>query len=168
MTTGKKQKYVGQKPLIDPETGEIIPAQIVTVEERDFNFHKIWLKNFINSLDSLTNQKTKLAYFIIENLDKENKLVMTQRTLSEKSGISLATVTKAMKQLQEGDTPFLQKINSGAYRVNPEILWKGKYSSRMSILLDYKQTEQNNRSAKPEPMPEEQLTFDDLEEEKAE
>ena len=96
-STSKKQKFVGSKELIDPATGEIYPVQINTVEDRDFNFHKVWLQNFIMSLDSIANQKLKLAFWIIENLNKENMLVMTQRKIAEKTGISLRTVSKTMR-----------------------------------------------------------------------
>lgn len=148
-STSKKQKFVGSKELIDPATGEIYPVQINTVEDRDFNFHKVWLQNFIMSLDSIANQKLKLAFWIIENLNKENMLVMTQRKIAEKTGISLRTVSKTMRLLCEPEEkdmiPFLQKINSGAYRVNPDVLFKGSHSNRMGICYQFISTEIDNR-----------------------
>ncbi|GJG92738.1 MULTISPECIES: replication/maintenance protein RepL [Bacillota] len=147
--TNKKQKYVGSKILIDPETGEEYPIQLNTIEDRDFNFHKVWLQNFIMSMDSIANQKLKLAFWIIENLNKENMLVMTQRKIAEKTGISLRTVSKTMKLLcepeEEGILPFLQKINSGAYRVNPNVLFKGSYKNRMGICYEFINTEIENK-----------------------
>ena len=62
---------------------------------------------------------------------------MTQRVISEKSGISLYTVINTMKALQEGEPAFLVKINSGAYQVNPDIVWKGSHNARMGIIFDY-------------------------------
>ena len=132
----KKEVIVNQKGLIDPDTGELIPTitQIVP-EDRDFNFTKVWLRHMIEALDEISNQKLKLAFWIIEHLDKENKLVMTQRAIAEKSGISLSTVALTMKTLQKQD--FLRKINSGAYIVNPNMLFKGKKNARMAVLFDY-------------------------------
>ena len=43
-----------------------------------------------------------------------------------------------MKALQEGTPAFLVKINSGAYRVNPDVIWKGSYSNRMGICYEYR------------------------------
>lgn len=147
--TSKKQKFIGSKELIDPATGEVYPVQINTVEDRDFNFHKVWLQNFIMSLDSIANQKLKLAFWIIENLNKENMLIMTQRKIAEKTGISLPTVSKTMRLLcepeEEDMIPFLQKINSGAYRVNPDVLFKGSHSNRMGICYEFINTEIENR-----------------------
>jgi len=150
VTTSKKQKFVGYKMLLDEETGDRYPVQINVVEERDFNFNKVWLQHLVNSIDGISNQRLRLAFWIIDNLDRENKLVMTQRAISEKSGMSLNTVVKTMKSLQEsnnGAPTFLQKINSGAYRVNPDIIYKGSHSSRMGILYDYYETCRENKKS---------------------
>ena len=127
MNTSKRMKLVGQKTLVDRDTGEEIPMQMNVVEERDFNFHKVWLQHLIHSFDEIVNQKLRLAFWIIENLNKENQLVMTQRKIAEKSGISYQTVSRTIRLLTEGKPPFLQRINAGAYRVNPDILFKGSH-----------------------------------------
>ena len=158
MTTSKKQKFVGVKNYIDAETGEVVPMQVNKLEDRDFNFHKVWLQHLVNSLDGISNQRLRLAFWIIDHLDQENKLVMTQRAIADKSGMSLNTVTRTMKSLQEGDPPFLQKINSGAYRVNPDVIWKGSYSNRMGVIYEYNTT-QAERPPKKEP---EQMSIDDI------
>ena len=145
LSTTKKQKYVGSTYLTVPETGEAIPMQIVQVEDRDFSFHKVWLENLILAIDGISNQRLRLAFWLLEHLDSENKLVMTQRAIAEKSGMSLDTVTKTMKALQQGDPAFLQKINSGAYRVNPDVLWKGSHNKRLGVIFDYADAQQRNK-----------------------
>ena len=137
MKTTKKQKFVGYKELIDPKTGEIYPMQVNVVEDRDFNFHKLWLKNFINSLDNITNQRLKLAFWIIDHLDRENKLIATQRKMAKDTGMSLNTVSVTMKALQEGNPPFLMQMQSGVYKVNPNIIFKGSHNNRMGICYEY-------------------------------
>lgn len=136
--SNKKQKFIGYKTLVDPDTGEQYPMQMNVIEDRDFNFHKVWLQNLVNSIDGISSQRLRLAFWIIDHLDRENKLVLTQRAIAKKSGMSLNTVIRTMKALQEGDPPFLQKINSGAYRVNPNVIWKGSYSNRMGVCFEYK------------------------------
>lgn len=138
--TVKKQRYIGSEEFIRASTGEVIPMQLVESEDRDFNFHKVWLRNLIISLEGITNQKLKLAFWILDNLNSENQLIMTQRAIAEKSGMSLNTVTRTMRALQDGKPAFLQKINSGAYRVNPEVVWKGSYGRRMGICFEYRNT----------------------------
>ncbi|WP_412728425.1 replication/maintenance protein RepL, partial [Escherichia coli] len=46
-TTRKKVKIVGKKQYLDPTTGEVSDFQVINIEERDANFHKIWLSNVI-------------------------------------------------------------------------------------------------------------------------
>ena len=141
--TKKKQKFIGIQECINQYTGETIPMQVINIEDRNFNFHKIWLQHFANSIDGISNQKLKLTFWIIDNLNKENQLIMTQRQISEKSGISIKTVSRTMQALQNGDPPFLVKINGGAYMVNPNIIWKGSHKNRMGIIYDY-ETNKNN------------------------
>lgn len=144
--TSKKQKFIGIQEYINPNTGEYVPMQVVSIADRDFNFHKVWLQHLVNSLDSISNQKLRLAFWIIENLNKENQLVMTQRQIAEKSKMSLSTVQRTMKELQEGEPAFLVRINSGAYMVNPSIIWKGSHSSRMGVIFDYANTVKENNT----------------------
>lgn len=153
MQTTKKQKFVGYKTLIDPETGEAYPMQMNVLEERDFNFHKVWMQHLVNSLDSISNQKLRLAFWIIDNLDKENQLIMTQRAIAKASGMSYQTVNRTLKALceaPEGGPAFLQKMNSGAYRVNPEVLFKGSHSNRMGICYEYRKIDKKNDKRKEE------------------
>ena len=138
-TTRRKMKIFGKQTYINQETGEMNEVQVIDIEERDANFHKIWLSHILNSIDLIGNQKTKLAFWILDNIDSENQLIMTQRKIAKNSGISLYTVSETLKVLM--DSNFLQKINSGAYRVNPNVLWKGGKSARMNVLFKYHQNE---------------------------
>ncbi len=135
MNTRKKVKVIGTENYIKQDTGEIKEMQVINVEERDFNFHKVWLGHIINSIDLIGNQKTKLAFWIIDNLNKENQLIMTQRKIAEKTGMSIQTVSLTIKALIESN--FLVKINSGAYRVNPNVLFKGGKTDRLNVLIEY-------------------------------
>lgn len=135
-TTTKKVKVVGTKQYVDSLTGEVETMQVISIEERDFNFHKIWLKSILSTFDLIGNKKVKLAMWIIDHLDSENKLIGTQRAIATQAGCSLSTVSETMKSLQEAD--FLQKINSGAYRINPDIIFKGSRTNRMNVLFEYR------------------------------
>lgn len=132
--TMKKVKVVGIQEYINANTGELVPMAVNKIEPRDFNFSKIWMHNFIATLDLVGNKKTKLSYWIIENLDKENKLCMSYRQISDKTGMSLDTVRVTMKTLLNAD--FIRKSGT-AYQVNPDILFKGTRSARLAILNDY-------------------------------
>lgn len=137
--TSKKVKFVGTEQFINTATGELTEMQVTSIEDRDFNFTKIWMKNFIATMDIVGNQKTRFCYWIIDHLNRDNILIGTQRKLSEKSGISLQTVNLTMKLLMDAD--FLRKQSSGVYIVNPDIVFKGTKAKRMNILNEYSQAE---------------------------
>lgn len=133
--TSKKVKVIGTQQYVDTTTGELVPMQVVSIEDRDFNFHKLWLSHIINSLDLIGNKKVKLAFWIIEHLNKENQLIMTYRQIAEGSGISLDTVRVTMAALIESN--FLIRLNQGAYQVNPDVIFKGTREGRLNVLYQY-------------------------------
>lgn len=135
--TTKKVKFVGTEQFINATTGELVDMTVTSIEDRDFNFTKIWMKNFIATMDIVGNQKTRFCYWLIDHLNRDNMLIGTQRKLAEESGISLQTVNLTMKLLMDAD--FLRKMSSGVYIVNPDIVFKGTKNKRMNILNQYSQ-----------------------------
>lgn len=133
--TRKKVKVIGTKEYINKETGEIEEMNVVSVEERDANFHKLWLGNILNHIDLIGNQKAKLAFWILDNLNSENQLIATQRKISEETDISIRTVNETLKILMNSN--FLVRINAGAYCVNPNIIFKGGKDDRLNVLIKY-------------------------------
>lgn len=134
-TTRKKVKVIGTETYIKQDTGELAEMQVVKIEERDANFHKLWLGHILQSIDLIGNQKTKLAFWILDNLDSNNQLIKTQRVIAEETNMSTKTVSTTIKALIESN--FLLKINSGAYRVNPDVLFKGGKENRLNVLFQY-------------------------------
>jgi len=143
-TTRKKVKVIGTENYINQSTGEINEMQVIDIEERDANFHKLWLGHILNTMDLIGNQKTKLAFWILDNLNSENQLIMTQRKIADKSKISYPTVSRTMKALI--DSNFLVQINGGAYQVNPDVLFKGGKNARMNVLLKYHESKNEEES----------------------
>src|SRR5699024_316974 len=78
-------------------TGEKETMQVTNIEERDANFHKIWLGHMLESLDMIGNQKIRVAMFIMENINKENELIMTYRVIAEKTKTTHKTDSETMK-----------------------------------------------------------------------
>ena len=61
-TTRKKVKVIGTETYIKQDTGEIAEMQVVKIEERDANFHKLWLGHILQSIDLIGNQKDKTRF----------------------------------------------------------------------------------------------------------
>ena len=133
--TRKKVKVIGTQQYIDPTTGEYKDFNVINIEERDANFHKLWILNIIQSLDLIGNQKTRFAFWLIDHMDSENKICLTLRQMSQESKISLETVRLTVKSLIESD--FIIKQNMGVYRINPNCIFKGGKENRCRVLFDY-------------------------------
>lgn len=133
--TSKKVKIIGTQTYINANTGEIIDMEVSQIEERDFNFSKVWMRNFIAALDIVGNKKTKLCYWIVENINKENMLIGTLRDISKRTNTSLETVRLTMDILLDAD--FLRRKSQGVYIVNPDIVFKGGRGSRLNVLNQY-------------------------------
>ena len=59
--------------------------------------------------------------------------------------MSTKTVSTTIKALVESN--FLNKINSGAYRVNPDVLFKGGKDNRLNVLLQYRNEKTINNTS---------------------
>ena len=144
-TTRKKLKILGTQEYINKSTGEVEEFEVCKIEGRDFNFHKLWLHHILDTIDLIGNKKVKLAFWIIENLNRDNQLIATQRKIRkgfndsrirEEDKISMETVSATMRELMEAD--FLRKISGGVYAVNPNVLFKGGKEDRLNVLLKYR------------------------------
>lgn len=140
-TTRKKVKVVGTETYIRQSDGTVQDMQVVSIEERDANFHKIWLEHIIQSMDIIGNQKIRLAFWLLDEMNSDNQITMTLRQMAQKSGISLDTVRRTIKALMDSD--FLVRYNTGVYQVNPEVIFKGGKTNRMNVLIQYKNTSEN-------------------------
>lgn len=134
-TTRKKTKVIGTKTFIDADTGELNEMHVISIEERDANFHKIWLGHIVQALDLIGNQKIKVVNYILTNLNSDNLFIKTQRDVAEELKISYRTVALTFKALQAAD--FMRQPKRGIYQINPNVIFKGGKEKRLNILLQY-------------------------------
>jgi predicted transcriptional regulator len=135
METRKAIKVIGMETYIDQKTGELKDMQVISIEDRDANFHKLWLYHLAEALDMIGNQKTKVMYHIMENLNSENLYIGTQRKIAERLDLSMNTVIITIKKLHEAG--LIKTVQNGVYQVNPEVLFKGGKDKRLSVLIEY-------------------------------
>ena len=139
----RKTKVIGTEHFINSSTGEIIPMHVIETNDPDVdvNFHKLFMRDFLHSLDIISNQKTKVAYWIIDNINSNNQLLYSYRQISEKSGISYETVARTVKALKDAD--FLRQ-DGKILIVNPDIIFKGTARRRLDVLHRYQKAETGN------------------------
>lgn len=119
--------------LIDTTTGEIfIRSEIIN---RDKNFTKIWIKNYIDVVQEDYSKIDLIPFLLIESMDKHNKIKSTLANLSKKFNYPKTKLSVAFKNLKSKD--FLRKIQNGLYMINPNIAYKGTSEHRAIAINEY-------------------------------
>lgn len=140
--TSKKVKYAGTEEWINRETGEVQEFEVTNIEERDFNFTKVFMQNFLLDLEALGNKKLKVAIYICENIDRDGYFIGTIDKICKDTGFSYKTVRLTISTLIEAD--FMKRISPGAYIINANHLFKGSDKHRMNVLKRYREVEAEN------------------------
>ena len=134
--TSKLVKYCGTQQYINPNTGEIEEFDVTKIEQRDFNFTKVFMENFLADLDSLGNKKLKVAIYICQNITREGYFIGTIAQIMKNTGYGYNTVQSTLNLLQECN--FFKKLRGyGTYLINADHLFKGSHKNRMNILKKY-------------------------------
>lgn len=141
-----KTRVIGTQQYVNINTGELREMQVIesTEDNKDFNFHKLFMRDFIRAIDIVSNKKTKICYWIIDNINKDNQLLYSYRQISEITGISYSVVAETVKALLDAD--FLRK-HGKVLIVNPDIIFKGSAIRRANILHTYSQAERGDEQA---------------------
>lgn len=142
-TTSKKVKVIGTQTYINAETKEVCEMQVISIEDRDFNFEKIWLGFILEALELIGNQKIKVLDHLLKNKNADNIVIKTQRQIAKEIGVSFRTVSITMTRLLEAG--FIEKIQGGAYQISPDVIFKGSHQKRMKVLMDF-QTRKQTKS----------------------
>lgn len=138
-TTSTKITKIGKAEYINSLTGEVEQFNVIEENDQDFNFQKIWLGHLLESLDVLGNAKIKVLNYLLANKNSDNQIIGTQRAISEGVGVSLPVVNETLQKLKSVNA--IKQVSSGVLMLNPEIVFQGKHSKRMNILLKYTNTE---------------------------
>ena len=121
---------------MDIDTGEVTNITEILVTKTDFNFDKVWTSQLAAILDLAGSKPIKILAWFIEGRDHENMIIGTYAKIAEKVGCSVDSVKVTIKiLLAEG---VVSKVQTGVYRVNPDLVWKGGHGRRQAILLEYR------------------------------
>lgn len=134
------QTLIGNRTreLLDVETGEKITVNQITKRVYGSkNFWKCYLMDFLTILGIVDSKQLDVLIYIIENTHPATNIFLgTYERIMTNTGVSRPTVAKIMKKLQQAN--FIQKMQNGAWCVNPQILVKGG-DFKQQILLSYYQ-----------------------------
>ena len=133
----KKQTIITNKKYVNEATGEV--EDFVVIQKnvyQDFNFHKIWLQDLMNILDTFGSKKIKvLSHLLSKMRNEDNTISTTYRQIAKDTGISYQTVAVTIKELLNSNV--LKRLNVATYQFNPDIIVKGNSKKRHKLLIEY-------------------------------
>ena len=125
--------------LLNIETGEEIPFDTLVSSDKPDRWDKVYTKNLARMLDVIGDEKIKVVAYLLKKKDNFNQITATMREISAATGVSLKTVSRVMKTMQEHD--YLHKIRNGRWRLSPRIICGGKTSIAMATINYYDNTD---------------------------
>lgn len=141
----KMQTIVGKAEYLNPNTGEIEEFSVIEKNiSKDFNFHKIWLQDVLNILDSFGNKKILVLTYLLKIMrNEDNSFSGTYRDIADACGVSLPTVSLVMKELKESNV--IKQITTATYHFNPSIIIRGSSVKRKNLLIKYNYQEDTKK-----------------------
>lgn len=129
---------IGLKTFIDAQTGEEVDFTIIEKDiPKDYNFHKIWLQDILNVLDSFGNKKILVLTYLLKNMrNEDNSVNGSYREIAESCKVSLPTVSRVMSELL--DSNVLKKVSAATYIFNPNLIVKGGAEKKKNLIIRYK------------------------------
>ncbi|HED4594487.1 TPA: replication/maintenance protein RepL [Campylobacter jejuni] len=139
-SSGIKTTYVGHRTFVDRDTGEVIELEYVEKKVSHTlpkGWKRVYLENFMEILTGLysSGKKLDIIEFILENLNSENQLTLTQAQVMKKLGVSSKTIVETYKYLVDMD--FMKKKGS-VFVVNPKYVCAfGSDKKNRTIAINY-------------------------------
>ena len=142
---GRGAISIGLKTLIDPETGQETEFTLIEKDiPKDYNFHKVWLQDILNVLDSFGNKKILVLTHLLKRMRSEDNSVSgSYREIAEDCKVSLPTVSAVMSELIESNV--LKRIATATYQFNPGLIVRGGANKRKNLIIKYKYHEDEKK-----------------------
>lgn len=121
--------------LLDMQTGETHSLDLLESSNKAERWDKVYTKQLARMLDVLGDEKMKVISFLLRKKDQYNGVSATMKEISEATGVSMKTVSRVMKKMQEHD--YLHKVRNGKWRLSPRIICNGKHSIGMATINYY-------------------------------
>lgn len=139
------QTVLGTQDYLNKETGEIEKFSVIDKKiDQDVNFHKIWLQDVLNVLDSFGNKKILVITYLLKSMrNEDNTFSGSYREIAVKCDVSLPTVSLVMNELLDSD--IIRKISTATYQFNPSLIVKGSSSKRRNLLIRYNYAEDDEK-----------------------
>lgn len=96
--------------------------------------HEVWAR-----ICRENGSAAALLHILVANLDKQNAVVVNQKTLAKMAGLSERTIRNALTVLKNENFIEVIRLNGpgtvNAYVVNDRVVWTGKTSDKIHLSL---------------------------------
>ena len=140
-----KMMEIGTKKYIDPDTGEKIEVTLIRKNiHTDYNFHKVWIQDLLNILNSFGNKKIKILSYLLSIMRSEDNTVsVTYKEIEEAIGVNKMTISATIRELIEANV--IKKLKPATYQFNPAIIVKGGSGKRQMLMVEYYHTHETKK-----------------------
>lgn len=126
---------------VNKQTGQEIEGyQSVRTVSRE-NFAIVYLQELCNLFDDFGTKKLKVLRVILNNMDLNNIVIMTQEKIAEEANVSRKTVIETIKILE--NKCVLSKKN-GVIFINPKLINRGSPEKEKWLIIKFKEFEENS------------------------
>ncbi len=142
--TEVKTSFLGRREVIDKATGEVIELEYIEKKvshDLKRGWRRVYMENFMELLTGLYAQARKIDVieFILDNLNSENQLTMSQTEVIKRTGVSRPIVVDTYKYLIKND--FMKKRGT-VFIVNPKYVCAfGSDRKNANILINFSSDE---------------------------
>ena len=128
----------------NPATGqiEVYKHTLVRRVEGDYNYNKLFVMNWIETIGHLGNSLYRVAFWLVENKMKDNMVFAPAKKVANDLKICVKTATVCLKVLKDNNFISSPKGTRGVYILNPDIIYKGGNNDRMAVVTIYQQNKE--------------------------
>ena len=135
-------KVTGKSIWVNKETGEIRETLDAEIDQskkgRNDSFVISILPYIIKLTDIVGNKKMKVVNYVLENMaltgKYANTLMMTQRELAKKVGVSYQTVSFTLNMLEDAQ---IIKKGTGKIMLHPKVVMKGDARKEHALMVKF-------------------------------
>lgn len=126
---------------VNKETGQEIEGyQSVRTVSRE-NFAIVYLQELCDLFDDFGTKKLKVLRVILNNMDLNNLVIMTQEKIAEEANVSRKTVIDTIKILE--NKCVLSKKN-GVIFINPKLINRGSPDKEKWLVVKFQEFEEDS------------------------
>ena len=143
----RKRVFVGTQEMAYTSNGEVTRAMMMQLKEHDRNFIKFFLPEAGNHMmrpKEMTLTTVDLFNYLCVICGQDNIAITTTAEITERIGMSTASISRAKDQLYEFD--YIRKRANNVYMINPEIAAKTDGEKRQALWEKYQLLKRHNIS----------------------